>query len=178
MIPMSELVKDPVYRRFLETKPITPVVSRSPKLASSPPWRVYVQREMGGSWGWKDFWKYSEAFKFMRAWLKRGAYDIAINNKRIPFDPPLRFARIKGKYITGSDGVVRQATTTVPWKPKLTPEDGEHHWCRYCRRPTVFKFYTRHKRLGYVDSTVPRCCICGSSARIALTADDRLFKIH
>lgn len=170
---MSELIKDPTYRKFLETKPRTPKCSRDPKVNKTPPWRVYVQRETDGPWGYKDFWKYSEAFRFFRAWLKRGAHDVTINNKRIPFDPPVRLARIKGKYVVGSDGVKRQATKYVKWLPKLLPEDAQHHWCRYCRRPTVFKFYSKHKRLGPVDAAVRRCCICGASERIALTTDER-----
>jgi hypothetical protein len=175
---MSELVKDPVYRKFLETQPKTPRITRDKAMMQSPPWVVYIQREVDGSWGKKEFWKYSEAFKFMRAWLKRGAHDAAINNKRFGFDPPLRFARIRGKYIVGSDGVKRQATKAIPWQPKLGPGDPEHHWCRFCRRPTVFKYFGKHKRLGRVDPTTPRCSICGASARIALGHADRLFRVH
>jgi RNase P subunit RPR2 len=61
----------------------------------------------------------------------------------------------------------------------LQPEDEEHHWCKYCRRPTVFKYYTSHKRLGTVDPWVRRCCICGASERIAIhTRSDRTFRVH
>ena len=172
---MSELIKDKTYQKFLTTQPAMPAILRDPKRAVSPPWVVYVQREMDGPWGKKEFWRYSEAFKFFRAWLKKGAHDLAINNKRYGFEPPQRFARIRGKFVKGSDGVTRQAVKAITWQPKLEPGDGEHHWCKYCRRPTVFKFYSRHKRLGVVDQTVPRCCICGSSARIALSKTDPLF---
>lgn len=180
MIPMSELVKDPVYRKFLETKPELPRIMRSKKMMASPPWVVYIQREMDGSWGKKEFWKYSEAFHFMRGWMKKGAYDATINCKRLGFDPPMRRVRLKGKYIVGSDGISRQATKLVPWKlpAKMALDQIDHHWCKYCRRPTIFKNFSRHKRMGNVDPTVPRCCICGASARIALTADDRLFRSH
>lgn len=177
---MSELIKVPTYRKFLETKPITPRVSRDPNRASSPPWRVYVQREVDGKWGYKDFWKYSQAFKFFRAWLKKGAHDATINNKRVGFDPPQQLARIKGKYVVGSDGQRRQATKYVTWKLpiSLQMDQPEHHWCKYCRRPTVFKIYSKHPRLGEVDPGLPRCCICGASARIALTPSDKMFRIH
>jgi hypothetical protein len=180
MIPMSELVKDPVYRKFLETQPVTPKISRNPKLQKSPPWVVYVQKEPYGKWGKKEFWKYSEAFHFLRRCLKAGVADATINNKRVGFEPPMRYARIKGRFIIGSDGQKRQATKAVPWQPKLLPEDEEHHWCRHCRRPTVFKYFRRHKALhtDLIDTTVPRCCICGASARIALSRDDRLFRNH
>lgn len=172
---MSDLIKDKTYRKFLMTQPVIPKLMKDPRYAVSPPWVVYVQREPEGPWGKKEFWKYTEAFKFFAAWLKKGAHDLAINNKRYGYEPPLRFARIRGRYVVGSDGVRRQATKEIPWKPRLQEGDVEHHWCKYCRRPTVFKFYSRHKRLGTVDPTVPRCCICGSSARIALSRTDNHF---
>ena len=178
VIPMSELVKDPVYKRYLQTKPELPGVARSKKLALSPPWVVYVQKEIGGPWRKKEFWKYSEAFKFMAKGLRKGWHDAALNCKRIGFEPPMRFVRIKGKYVVGSDNVRRQATKAVPWKVRLEPGDEDHNWCKYCRRPTVFKFYTKHKRLGYVDPNVLRCCICGASSRIALSTTDNRVKVH
>lgn len=171
MIPMSELVKDPVYKKFLQTKPELPPIVRSKKRQQSPPWVVYVQREVEGPWGKKEFWKYSDAFQFLKKCLKLKVHDAAINCKRYPSNPPTRFVRIKGKYVIGSDGVKRQATTVVAWKPKLLPEDPDHEWCRYCRRPTEFKYYRRHKALKgafHVDPSTRRCCICGASERIAL----------
>lgn len=168
MIPMSELVKDPAYKAFLLTKPKMPKHLKDPRSMLTPPWVVYVQREQGGKWGKKEFWKYSDAFKFFKSWLKRGAYDLTINNKRYGFEPPHRFVRIRGKFVKGSDGLKRQATKRVWWKPKLSGDDLEHHWCKYCRRPTVFKYFRKHRVLGEVDSTVPRCIICGASSRIAI----------
>src|SRR6478609_4617875 len=88
VIPMSELMQDPTYKAFLQTKPKTPKISRDPKWVVTPPWVVYVQREVNGPWGKKEFWKYSEAFKFFKAWMKRGAHDATINNRRIPTPPP------------------------------------------------------------------------------------------
>lgn len=172
MIPMSELMQDPTYKAFLQTKPRTPKISRDPKWVLTPPWVVYVQRTADGPWGKKEFWKYSEAFKFFKAWMKNGAHDATINNRRIPTAPPSRLARIKGKYIKGSDGKMRQATKFVFWKvpAKLAMDQPSHFWCLYCRRPTIFKFYSKHKRLGVVDPTVRRCCICGASERIATEA--------
>lgn len=170
MIPMSELIKDPFYKAFLTTPPKTPSVSRDPNKCKSPPWVVYVQKEANGPWGKKEFWKYSDAFKFFKKALKLHVADCTINNRRFGFDPPSRMVRIKGKYVKGSDGITRQATKIVTWRPQLLPEDGEHHWCRYCRRPTVFKYFRKHKALKGVDidTTTPRCCICGASTRIAI----------
>jgi hypothetical protein len=176
VILMSELVQDPRYLEFLKTKPMVPEVSRSTHM--SPQWTVYIQKEAGGKWGKKSFRSYKKALKFMFAWLTAGCHDAALNNKRVPFDPPHRWVRIKGKFVRGSDGVMRQATKRVIWKPRLPADEVQHHWCRYCRRPTVFKFYSKHRVLGNCDPTVPRCCICGASARIALTHTDRFFRVH
>ena len=172
---MSELVKDPVYKRFLQTKPKLPKVARNRGGILSPPWVVYVQREVGGNWGKREFWKYSEAFKFLKKALKLGVHDAALNCKRVAFDPPTRFVRIKGKFVVGSDGVRRQATKQVVWKPKLDGSDPDHEWCMYCRRPTEFKYFRRHKALPAIDPTVRRCCICGASERIALIESRRRY---
>lgn len=173
MIPMSELIKDPDYKRFLTTKPKLPPISRDKTKMSTPPWVVYVQRDIDGAWGKREFWKYSEAFIFFKRAMKLGVHDATINCRRIGFEPPSRFVRIKGKFIVDRKGVKRQATTLVYWKPAAHLEAFDHVWCKYCRRPTVFKFYKKHKRLGVVDSTTSRCCICGASARIALMPSDK-----
>lgn len=170
---MYELVKDPTYRKFLETKPKLPAHMRNPESGQTPPWVVYVQKKTDGPWGKREFWKYSEAFHFFKKALKAGVHDVALNNKRYPYPAPERLARIKGKYVLGSDGVKRQATKYIKWLPKLEPGDPDHHWCMYCRRPTVFKVFSRHKRLGPVDASVLRCCICGASERIALSSSER-----
>lgn len=168
---MSDLLKDRFYREFLETKPTLPPLQTDKARMKSPPWVVYVQREANGTWGKREFWKYKKALKFMHAWLDRGAHDAAINNRRMRFEPPTRFVRIKGRFVRGSDGVNRQATKAVTWKPRteLLLDQPEHAWCGYCRRPVVFKFFSRHKVLGVVRPYVRRCVICGSSEDIATT---------
>lgn len=179
MIPMSELIKDPVYRKFLTVPPKLPDFARDKRMNISPPWVVYVQKTPGGKWGKREFWTYKKAFGFFRKALKLGVHDVTINCKRIGFDPPSKWVRIKGKYVVGSDNVKRQATKLIYWKLRTESGEEEHHWCKYCRRPTVFKFYDSHKRLGFVDSTVSRCCICGASERIAIhTPSDRSFRVH
>jgi hypothetical protein len=178
LIPMSELVKDPVYKRFLETQPLLPPIARNPEVMSTPPWVVYVQRELHGPWGKREFWRYGEAFRFMAKALRLRVADVTIHCRRVGFEPPSSFARVRGKFIVGSDGVKRQATRRVYWKPHLLPEDPDHHWCMYCRRPVEFNYYRKHKAvMGVVDSTTPRCCICGASVRIAIhRPSDRGFR--
>lgn len=181
MIPMSELIKDPAYREFLTTQPSVPAIAAQKRKGRSKPWVVYVQRERGGPWGKREFWKYTKAFAFFRLALKAGVHDCTINNRRVGFKPPQKWVRVKGKYVVGSDGKRRQVTKPVPWKPRAELLEGqpEHHWCKYCRRPTVFRYFRKHKALEGVDidSTVPRCCICGASARIAIDfSSDKGFR--
>lgn len=181
MLTMPELIKDSTYRKFLLTKPATPVISRDPRVMKTPPWVVYVQKEPHGRWGKKEFWKYSEAFNFLKRALKLGVHDAALHNRRIPTDPPARRVRIKGKFVLDSSGNKVQLTREVEWtwKGLLEPEESEHHWCLYCRRPTVFGYYRKHKarQPGMpIDSTIPRCCICGGSARVAIPFGHRRFR--
>lgn len=183
MIPMSELLKDRFYRSFLEKTPELPEVAASKTKAKTPPWVVYVQRDVDGKWGRRAFWKYKKALKFMLKYVDAGAHDAALNCRRVAFDPPSRRVRIKGKFVRGSDGVERQATKLVTWRlpAALAADEQEHHWCKYCRRPTVFKYYRRHKALKdleQVDQSVPRCSICGASARIAIPEGDRKLRVH
>lgn len=174
MIPMSELLKDPTYKKYLLRIPQVPAASQLPHL--SPMWVVYVKPEVEGKWRRKSFRKYSKAFKFFKKAMALGVADACINNKRLAFDPPARLARIRGKFVVGSDGVKRQATKRVEWKPRLSGDDPDHEWCLYCRRPVEFKYYSKHPALKAhesmwdipLDSSVRRCCICGASERIAV----------
>jgi len=170
---MSELVQDRHYRRYLETKPELPPPAKTKGWSPTPPWVVYVQREAGGKWGKREFWKYKKALAFLDHALELGVHDAALNCKRLGFDPPIRFARIRGKYVRGSDGVKRQATKRIWWQPRLMEGDQEHLWCMYCRRPVIFKYFSKHKRLGVVDQSVRRCTICGASERIAVMPKGR-----
>lgn len=61
----------------------------------------------------------------------------------------------------------QQKTAIVAWKPRLDGMEEEHIWCTYCRRPTVFRWFTAHHTLrnspvaGTTDPTDRRCTICG-----------------
>lgn len=179
MITIAELLEDDRYKQFFTTMPKVPVVSKAPTL--SPPWVLYVQLDLDGPWRTKQFEKYSDAFKFFKKLrASRGLHDAAIHNKRVAFDPPTRMVRIKGKFIEGSDGKLRQATKVVVWRPRLPSDEAQHHWCMYCRRPTIFRTYRRHRGLKQIveelSTDIPRCCICGASARIAIPYQDRMFR--
>jgi hypothetical protein len=85
----------------------------------------------GASGGKKEFWKYSKALKFLNRALELNVYDAALNCKRMGFDPPSRFVRIKGKFVKGTDGQMRQATKRVFWDlpVSLRMDQVEHKWC-------------------------------------------------
>lgn len=167
MISMRELIKDPVYRAYLDKEPFTPAHAGSPH--TSGQWVVYVRYRASGPWTRKTFRKYKKALKYFNLALEEGAYDLSFGNRRIYLKPPMRKARIKGKYVIGSDGVKRQATKMVEWLPKLGDSPGVHRWCGFCRRPTVFKVYRKHPAVKLPELTPrPRCCICASSEEIAV----------
>lgn len=130
------------------------------------PWRVYIQREADGGWAKKDLPTYREAFELFKRY-RPTIHDAAINSRSVAFAPPHRLVRIKGKYrevVRKGKKQTVQVTKLVVWKPKLPPEEGPHLWCTYCRRPTVFRYFSIHHAFG---KTMPisqehlRCSICG-----------------
>jgi len=175
MMTIHDLLEDPRYREFLTTKPRIPAISKDPTKMSTPPWVVYVQKQQLGPWGKKEFWKYSEALEFLKKAVRLKVHDAALNNRRNPTKPPSRVVRIKGKYTVDRKGNRVQVTKAVVWKPKIPEGEIDHHWCLHCRRPTVFRYYRKHKALKMpaIDNNVPRCCICGASARVATIQGER-----
>lgn len=175
MMTIHDLLEDPAYRKFLTTKPRIPALSKDPSKMRTPPWVVYVQKTQLGPWGKKEFWKYSDALKFLNKAVKLKVHDAALNNRRNPTPAPSKWVRIKGKYIVNRKGEKLQATKQIVWKPKIPDGEVDHHWCLYCRRPTVFRYYRKHKALKMpsIDSSIPRCSICGASARVATTQGER-----
>lgn len=118
--------------------------SRVPKLTTfhtTPPWRLYVQREEKGSWARVDIEAFSKAYNEVKRRLP-DTWDMAIHCKPQGFLPPV--LKSSGKHV---------------WLPM---PDG-HNWCEYCRRPTVFRFFKRHPAIKQVITTDElRCCICGA----------------
>jgi hypothetical protein len=133
-IRLRTLLKDDVYyRQWFQKEPTIRVYH------TKPPWRLFVQKEKGGSWFKRDYRTYPEAYAAVR--LKLSEYwDMTIHCKPQSFKPP----------------VVKVGKQKV-WNP-LPPG---HLWCAYCRRPTVFKFYRRHPNMGVVMEGEMRCQICG-----------------
>lgn len=142
-IPLRELLKDPLYRKWLAKIPHEMDAQTD---QHKKPWRVWVQRERDGRWAFKDFTKYSEAYKFVAQNVK-GFWDMALHCKAHLYRHP----RIK------------QGLKRVPW---TLPEG--HDWCGLCRRPTIFRSFKHHHAFGrnrdgsrWQLSNWRRCSICG-----------------
>lgn len=166
MITIHELLQDKLYKEFFLTNPIVPAYW--PTILDRMPWRVYVQRRVDGPWAKKDFHTYKQAFKFLRPWLPK-AHDATIQSRGMAYDPPFKVVRITrgGKPVLDERG--KQKLRRVIWAPTLPLGEEIHVWCTYCRRPTVFRWFSYHHAFpkGYKISTpYQRCVICGTSERV------------
>jgi len=135
-ITLRELLRDPIYRKWLAKKPKIRVVH------STPPWRLYVQKEQGGKWARVDIPGYAKAYGAVSSKLSE-YYDMALSCKPQAFRPP----------------IVR-----VGKKRYYYPSPPGHRWCGYCRRPTIFKRFTKHH--AHKGRILPDyevyCSICGA----------------
>ena len=168
MITIFDLLEDEDYKAFFIKN-----VKLPPHLLNGKRWRLWVQLKRNRQWKKKDFASYADAFKYFRA-SRDHILDAAIGCPGYEFKPPSKVVRVKGKYHVGNDGVRRQVTKLVTWKPKLPlGEEEAHNWCPYCRRPTVFRQFSKHHALlashtgGVgIDNRLLRCTICGASENI------------
>lgn len=176
MITIHDLLEDPVYREFFCKVPELPKHGNQ-----ALPWRLWVKLKKDKKWRYKDYATYREAFVKLKSLLPR-ALDASISAKSAQFNPPHKVVRVKnkyqtdkqGRYVLDKEGKKKQITKMIVWKPKRVMDEFEEHiWCPYCRRPTVFQFYTQHhallpKKTGGmpIDPSVQRCTICGASERI------------
>lgn len=167
MITLPELLKDPHYKEFFLTVP-----KFHTKAVKRPSYRLYVQLKGETKWRVKEFAKYSEAFTEVKRLLKAGRlHDGAICCKSHPTPVFMRNVRIKGQYRLDSKGKRVQMTRRVPWQPTLDVLDPDYQrWCPHCRRPTAFKYFSKHHALNYlnldIDPELRRCVICGASERL------------
>lgn len=136
----------------------------------APPWRLYVQRETDGPWARKDFETYRDTFRRLKAEMFEGIHDATIQSKGHAFDPPYRIVKVVRN---GQPVLVKgiQETRVMVWKPTLPEGETPHRWCPYCRRPTIFSWFSNHHAFpknGVVkfDPTLLRCTICGVSDRL------------
>lgn len=173
MITLSELIDDPTYRKFMH---------RLPNLGphTQPPWRLYVQREMDGPWGKKDFEEYEEALNTLKRFLDRGVHNATIQCRPTGFKPPRKIVRVTrdGRPVMIKRGGKEiPKTQLIPWRPKVSTDQASHTWCPYCRRPTIFRWFTKHHALPpEFDPSVQRCTICGVSEVFVRTTPDSFLR--
>lgn|SRR5690606_7284549 len=169
MITIHELLKDPTYRKFFCKVPKLPAHYRP----ENKPWRLLVLKRGSNRWAMKRFSTYQEAFAVLKKLLPT-LQDAALGCPGFDFEPPLKTVKIKGKFHTTESGKKIPVTRQMVWKPTIPMDEIEpHHWCPYCRRPTIFRLFDTHqmltsKKLGgvMIDPTLLRCTICGVSERL------------
>ena len=159
-ITLRELLRDPVYRQWFRK---TPTLNNF--VPSGKPWRVYVQRDLEGSWAKADFETYAKAANYIIRNIKR-FHDAALTCPSHAFHPPVLVSKEPRKVIVtvqlkgGKTKKVRRfAYRRYYWRPAM--ELYGHQWCPYCRRPTVFAYFSRHHTHRAILPYELRCTICG-----------------
>lgn len=169
LMPFQEqLEMYPQLKQFFTQRPIEHAVIRATR-ETSPPWRVWVQRATGSTWGKRDFCTYAQAFEFWKKY-RRHSHDASVSSKRQSFVPPERTVKVvkngEPVMVKSGDGTLRQQTRSVPLKPP-----SGHQWCVYCRRFTIFAWFRQHHAFDpknaktCFDSSALRCAVCGVSER-------------
>lgn len=138
-ITLRELLKDPEYRKWFSQPPAITVSHHT------PPWRFFAQREEGGRWAKAELDTYRDAYSAVRLRLPE-YFDMAIHCKPQGFKPPI---------------------VVIDGKKSWMPLPDGHYWCVYCRRPTVFSYFSSHPAMPKVTIAdyELRCSIC--AARLA-----------
>lgn len=169
MLTIHDLLEDATYRAYIKRRPHLPAHYTPDKL----PFRLMVKLKGEPQWRMRRFGTYDEMFLAFKKLLPK-LQDAALQIPGTGDTPPNRVVKIKGKFFTNGKGERLQVTKLVPWQPKIPADEfEEHHWCNYCRRPTVFKRFTRHHALSArktggvpIDPSLHRCTICGASENI------------
>jgi len=139
MMTLRELLQDPIYAKWF---------AKPPKETEFTGWRVYAQKKRDKRWRKKDFEFWADAYQFL---TRRGRldtwYNASLTCRNEEYRPPV--VRYQGK---------RQ------YYAKMLLTEG-HLWCPYCRRPTMFGYFTKHHAFPEGGPTpMPhflRCGICG-----------------
>lgn len=163
-----ELLEDPTFRKFVVTKPDLPPAA---SIGGRLPWRLWVQREAGGRWAKKDFTSYGEAARALKSYLKT-AHDLALGSRSVAFKIPGRWVNLSkgGQPVYLRDAknqiVVRDGVKVRKQKFVAMSLPPGHAWCIYCRRPTVFTWFSRHHAFSKELQDLfrrdeERCTICG-----------------
>lgn len=151
---MRELLRDEIFRKWMVKVPEFP----NPRTVK---WRLFVQREPDGPWAKKDVESYAEGYRILAKNFKKW-HDCALVCLGRESRPPVvrkpmmvRDSNNPKKKVKGYKRVYHEPLIRVPG----------HLWCGYCRRPTVFRNFSKHHAFtGTLRTGVPwdaRCTICG-----------------
>jgi hypothetical protein len=161
-ITIRELLRDPQFKAYFVKVPKLP----DHYTPDAEPWRLLVVKQGETRWRSKRFGTYQEAFAGFKKMLP-SITDAAINCPGLSFMPPTRTVKLKGKFEVVK-GIQKPILRTLVWAPRLEADMAKHHWCGYCRRPTVFVNKGMPPRMlnGF---TLPatrvayRCNMCGAT---------------
>lgn len=164
-ITIRELLRDPQFKAYFIKVPKLP----DHYTPEAEPWRLLVVKQGEHKWRSKRFGTYQDAFAGFKKMLPVIS-DAAINCPGLNFMPPTRTVKLKGRFEVVK-GIQKPVLRTLVWAPRLEADMPRHHWCGYCRRPTVFVNKGMPSRMlnGF---TLPatrvayRCNVCGSSDEI------------
>lgn len=135
-VPLSMLLEDAAFRTWFNRKPAD---------VPNQNWMVYVQEKEEGPWARMKVKSWKKGMKFVNKHLGE-YYDMTLNCANWQFRPP----------------VVRRGTAKVYYWPA---DRTDHYWCGGCRRPTLFRYFTKHHAFR-TFKPIPhklRCSICGHS---------------
>lgn len=162
LITIKELLRDPQYRSFFTKVPELPA-HYTPE---NKPWKLMILKQGERAWRSKRTGTYEEAFAGLKKMLPL-ITNGAINCPALGFRPPTKTYRIKGKTDAKGNPILK----TVIWRPQISADMEQHHWCPHCRRPSIFHIATLNRPQSgqYKIPTgepVNRCIICGVSERV------------
>jgi hypothetical protein len=133
------LAHDPIFKEWFTQKPALSTFVPP----NSRPWRLFLQGEAQAPWIRTDYISYAKAFEALRENLPN-VWDLALHCKPQGHAAPIVVAGKKRYYY---------------------PLPMGHEWCMFCRRPTIFRRYKKHRNLKYpVNPEEKRCNICGARA--------------
>jgi hypothetical protein len=162
LITIHELLDDEKYAKYFNTVPVLPDHYYNDGVT---PWRLMVNMKGEHGWRSKRFEAYDEALEALEMRMSRVA-NAAINCPAVNFMPPIRHARVKNRLHPKTK---KPLIVSRVWVPQLSGEMPQHHWCGYCRRPTIFGHKAMPaKMMGEFrvppSSVAYRCTLCGSNA--------------
>lgn len=166
LMTIRELLADEEYKKYFMTIPHLP----EHYTKDAQPWRLLVQLTGDPKWKSQRFGTYKEAYIKLKKLMPK-VNNAAINSPGLGFMPPVRTVRVKGKVHDTGKLKGQPVLRTLVWKPQLTADMAQHHWCAHCRRPTIFAdkgMPTRMLNGTRLPATrvAYRCTLCGTNAEL------------